>query len=703
MMTDVKFYLTHLGTETELTYSPDGWDEEMMTWERSRRYFGMFRSFSIPLRFVKDGAYILRNAFYTYGVDASVTVRICKRNKQTNVFETKYTGVIDFAGFVDTSDAVEVNIKDSGASAFIKNNAEILDTYDIPTTNIIQYNAPVANYESVKALNTGQLFVGIVGVSTFGPALYEVPLTLGQNNFRNLNNCLTFYDSTKTDPPGEYYSTYTKWAICTRACDVRITIAAGQITYRAKQVTQDITAADGITCQVRLIKRNGSTDTLITSWSGVTSTMSYGNTITLNGDAYNVDEAISLVANDEIILQVYGHSYNHEQFDFYFDIEQGAYSVQCDIYADFAPISVYGITLLQMFEAMAYRISGGTVGASSTFLTGKKILLTSGDGLRALNTPKIITSFNDFFDFLRSIDDVGFGVESIGGVDTYVIEKIDHFMDTSALAFDMGEEINNVQFEIANDFIYSSATIGPPDGKYDNAFGKDEFNQKQVWKFPVNNITSNLSLQTKYRTDCLSAGYQVKQSKLDIATGATDATKKDADEDNDVFVMCCTYVNTALGVDYYSIDRTTYEISGVSYPAFMYNAELSPRNCMMRHGYTITSMLFPAVGDSIFKSAIRNSEALTRLAGAAYFNKESDKIEITDYGNKIFIPIYMTASVPALWSRVECNTYGYVTLKHNGTTMYGFIMEVTAAIAHDQAGTIKLLLTSQNDISDLIR
>lgn len=702
-MKDVKFYLTYAGVETELAYAPDGWDEELMTWERSKKYFGMFRSFSIPLRFVKDGAYILRSAFYTYGVDAAVTVRICKRNRKTNDYDTKYTGIIDFAAFVDSADTVEVNIKDSGASAYVKNGAEIQETYDLPTTSQIGYVSPVANYESVKALNTGQQFVGLVGVTTFGPALYEVPLTIGQNNFRNLQNCLVFYDSTKIDPPGEYYSSYEAWALCTLACDVRITIAAGQITYKVKQVTQNITSADGVTCQVRLIKRNGATDTVITSWSGVTTTMSYGNTITLNGEAYNVDEDISLIVGDKLVLQVYAESYNLEHFDFLFDIEQGAYSCQCDIYASFGKTTVYGISLMDMFAAIGDRISGATIGCYSEFLTGKNVFLTSGDGLRALNTPKITTSFDDFFGFLRSCYDVGFGVENISGVDTYVIEELDHFMDRTSLAFDAGDAVNGVTVEIASELIYSSVNIGPPEGRYDSAFGKDEFNQPEVWKFPVVNVTSALNLTTKYRTDCLSAGYQIKQSKIEIASGSDDALKKDAEEDNDIFVIVCNYIQTVLGVDYYEPDRSTYEISGVTYPEFMYNAELSPRNCMLRHGYTLASMLFPNTANTTFKSGLRNYKALTRLTGAAYFDNEDDDIGINDYNPKLFIPIYLTAQIPALWAHTESDVYGYVTLTHNGITLYGFIMEISAAIAHDMGGTIKLLLTSQNDIQDLIR
>lgn len=103
-----------------LDTSPDGYDESAITFERSEKYFGVFKSWTMPLQFVKDSALLLREEFYTYGFGSVAELEVQKLNKNTDSFSLIYKGKLDFATWKDTPQYVEVAFKDYGAAKLIK-------------------------------------------------------------------------------------------------------------------------------------------------------------------------------------------------------------------------------------------------------------------------------------------------------------------------------------------------------------------------------------------------------------------------------------------------------------------------------------------------------------------------------------------------------------------------------------------------------
>ncbi len=55
-----------------LEYSPDGWYDLSIKNIRNLKYWGIDRTVSIPLQYVKDAAKILKHIFYTLGIEESV-------------------------------------------------------------------------------------------------------------------------------------------------------------------------------------------------------------------------------------------------------------------------------------------------------------------------------------------------------------------------------------------------------------------------------------------------------------------------------------------------------------------------------------------------------------------------------------------------------------------------------------------------------
>lgn len=109
--------------DTILTHSPDGWDSTMLEIDRSPKFLGIVRSFTVQLKFVLEGAEMLRSIFYNrLQCETKLTIR--KLHPITLQYETVYTGVFDFSSFVDSDYNVTITVTDLTLSYLIKKNID---------------------------------------------------------------------------------------------------------------------------------------------------------------------------------------------------------------------------------------------------------------------------------------------------------------------------------------------------------------------------------------------------------------------------------------------------------------------------------------------------------------------------------------------------------------------------------------------------
>jgi len=134
-MNELKFYIVYTNsrgaTETTLlNHSPDGWDDNFIEIERSTEFHGFMTSFIPKLKFVKDGALLLRDLFYTnFPNYFRAYLKIEKLNKVQLTYSQCFYGEIKFDTFIDDDNFVEVTIAEGGLSTILKAN---MDTaYDI--------------------------------------------------------------------------------------------------------------------------------------------------------------------------------------------------------------------------------------------------------------------------------------------------------------------------------------------------------------------------------------------------------------------------------------------------------------------------------------------------------------------------------------------------------------------------------------------
>lgn len=161
-----------------LTFAPEGWDDMIVKWGRSEKYYGLLRSFTIPLKFVKDGRDFLKNSFYRYGVEADMDLLI-EVTDESWTYETWYRGKVDFSTYKDQEEWVEVNVIEGGLSALVKANEDKVYQigYTDMTPGVLRFaleDAELEEYEGIKLMELFTMLMDKLTDSAISTGTYAV-------------------------------------------------------------------------------------------------------------------------------------------------------------------------------------------------------------------------------------------------------------------------------------------------------------------------------------------------------------------------------------------------------------------------------------------------------------------------------------------------------------------------------------------------
>jgi hypothetical protein len=134
-----RFILTSGATSETLTINPDGWDKWGQMWQRDKKYWGVFQSYTPQsYRFAikkGGGGDFIKRVYETNGIFAQMTVSVYTRNPQTNDFDFSYTGNLNFdpTKFKIERDYVEIGfVANSDMQNFITR-----DDIEMDITNLV--------------------------------------------------------------------------------------------------------------------------------------------------------------------------------------------------------------------------------------------------------------------------------------------------------------------------------------------------------------------------------------------------------------------------------------------------------------------------------------------------------------------------------------------------------------------------------------
>lgn len=528
------------GIDYSLPQSPDGWDGIQISFGRSSHYWGLTRTFSMPLKFVGDGATIVRTALYTgRGIESPMGLVVLKWNDATGIFELYYTGLLDLSQASDVvEEGVSVNIMEGGAAQFIKSYENTM--VEIPCNGSIPQN--------IKILADGMEFTDtflyqILTVQSPYAGDQPLPCAFISNSGDNIG--VTHSDQELDNPYDGYYQKSDNF-IFTAVEAINNMQISGQITvlsdFRVANTgfymhtatslsnptyvgSSKITNAVGLTMPFVPVPGDG--------WQPLDSQVNVNGQVTF---AFNA--TINLAANENLFIFFFNDFASYPlsivggQFTLTFNSRYTASRVWGIKMFDLGTLIINALNSLSSNYLQTFNF-----GFNSNFLQNKlNWVATSGDAIRASTDPNYYEYFNqatvnpsnpnnqfyeqfsfqgpgiktclsDFFDAVNPIGNCSLGNQLLPGMpESIFLEAKSYVLDATTVTMSL-DKIANFKVSIALEYYFNWLEIGYPTQQYDEEAGKYEYNCMFSWQAPIKTIVQKLSLLSKYRTDSYGFEY----------------------------------------------------------------------------------------------------------------------------------------------------------------------------------------------------
>lgn len=747
------------GQPAHLDYAPDGWKDTLVNYGRNETYLGLFREFTVPMRFVKDGAKILRHILWTKGKNAIAYFAMHRLNRLTypTLYDTFTYGELDFVKSKQQQkdNSFTINVMQGGLSKLLKSNEgtiyEIRINTDLEHKELYLDGLPFNN-KVIYTIYNGQEIVGSdpgvalhylgmgvidkTGISQgviIQDQIYQLVVPLPNNNFFTGSVNKTILVKLKGKVNG----------MCTAGSNGTIGCSLRRVSDSSSTVYEEI------------------------------GHIAPGDYDAGQEFSIDIDTQITLYPNQRLTFIV-GAS---NPVTSTFQIWGTEISVEYEV--SFDPTICKCLTPYTLFKRLVDKMTEGKYGVKSDFLSNlDDIFITSGTALRVyFDDSSVKTSLSDFFQALRTLGkkkySVGLGIEN----DKLVIEELDYFFRQDII-MDLGI-VNDLEVSVAENMIYNTIKVGYKDQTVDDINGRNEVNVTQLYSTPNTRSPKELNLVSPYRADpygieatrtdqfgqkqtsnksdnetfitsvekqasisivYYSGGFQIEintgfyyvkiPTVLNSLTPGEQIVITNSVSNNGTFTVEATiyiiagftYIKVTqpvtneivlngninfISTTIWNLKRPAYtSITGVANPSRIYNVELSPKRGLLNCGGLIHSTHDK---DDIklikFESAIRNIELSTTIGGVTI--AEKDSVLIGSLQEKLFLEYYMsfTTQVPIDFTTLmTANPYGKIqfTDGKTGIVLYGFLWDGGIKPEPTEKQTWKIIAAPNQDLSRFI-
>ena len=572
------------GVDYSLPQSPDGWADIQISFGRNSHYWGLSRTFTLPMKFVGDGAKIVRKALYTgRGIESPMGYIVLKWNENTGIFELYYTGLLDLSQASDqVEEGVTVNIMEGGAAQFIKAYENTMIA--LPCNGSIQQNIKILA-DGIEFTDT--FLYQILTVQSPYAGDQPLPCAFVSNTGDNIG--VTHSDQQLDNPYAGYYQLSTNF-LFTSVEAITGMVIEGQITvlsdFRVSNTSFYMHTATSLSQPLGVGAVSHAVGLTLpyvpapgVGWEPLNSQ------VIINGQVtYSFRATIDLAANENLFIFFFNDFAANP-----ITIQGGQFTLTFN--SRYQASRVWAMTLLDVGNLLIKALnslSGNFLqvfnfGFNSTFLQGKlNWLATSGDAIRASTDPEYFQYFNqatvnpdnptnqfyeqfsfqgpalktclsDYFDAVNAIGNCALGNQLLAGSpESIFLEAKNYVLDSSVITMSL-DKIANFRVSIAVEYYFNWLEIGYNTQQYDEEAGKYEYNCKFSWQAPIKTIVQKLSLISKYRAD----SYGFEYTRWNTQGGKSTTFN---DSDNDVFLANVDLNSTSF--DFYMASF----ISGVPLP-----------------------------------------------------------------------------------------------------------------------------------------
>lgn len=659
---------------TFLNSSAIGWLDNSISFVRSNTYYGINRSFSVPLKFVDDGADIIKSRLFRRGYEDKLRFIMNKWDGVTSdVYKPYFQGEVDLTQIEYLSDGITANIIEGGALKMLNANDGV--KYKIPVDE--------TNAESIKikydGVNLNDRFnYQAVDIELQNERPYTIPISFINNEGDNVNvvgSDQSFEDLGAT-PVGSYVSGSSNY-LFKAFTQTSLKITGKLIVYNYEIVGQFLSL---------VFVRNDNTQYEVFAGT-IPAAPTYFNPV-----AYEIDVNVTVpLSDDQSVFLICAKATNNNVLNFKDSF------LKVDFVTKKEETTAFAIMAKTLFKNLVEKITEGQYTAESPIFDTedriRRVAYTCGDALR--NTDRTIVknyfveiSLKDFFADINANKAAALSVKN----NIVILSERGTVYESSTVTMSIGE-VANFKIGVAKDLLVNKIKYGYPDQDYDQRSGKYEFNTECESKMPVTVVNQEYNIQAKSRADWL--GQEILRSQF------TSLDDKDNEGDKQAFMVVIS--DEQDGEGNYILSRPNYDsITGV-FDNTVFNTEISPKRQLNEHGSWLRSLVYFAPSKRIdFSFSKKNENLVTELAGTIV--SESANIRVDTLASPLFYPYIFEfeTKVPINFIDIMNDAVnGHIAFEINGRQFYGFPLEVSVKPALNDKQTWKVLASPLNDINAL--
>ncbi len=725
-----------------LPNAPAGANEVVVSWERISNRYGIQRTFTTPLRYVLDGARIIRHYFYNLGYEHRLfhLIQRLKTYVTDTIFRQRYEylykGEIDLSTFKDEGEFVTCNIMEGGLDKMLK--AKESTVYEIPFDDdailvkmdgveidqLANYIMPDFDEDDLPVVEAGRHLLPIsllnsegingVGVSFFSQN-YE---HLGNGPTVDLSNSINYFLNARQAVTISLKGSVRFYIPTSMNYSVIIQDNYGNILYDANPGLSN--AYEGF-------------------------------------NEFSFDLSLALENNTSLFI------YSLRPLDGV-KVALQETEINVSFKSRFATTYIKAFKPYDLFRKLVEKITGRADDATSTLLQSESNkVITSGDAIRGIEGAVIKTSLSDFYAHCNVVHFAGQNIQD---------EKIE--IETRSKYYDTSDPIHlgnakDLKISAATDLMGNRLKIGWQEPDVEDVNGKYSFNGSHSYESIVTRIPKEISLISPYSAD----PYEIEINRINLEGKTTTDDAGDnkvycinatalATEYTDSFVAFVNNgdVNTIgafsasiplqvgtkfttsdatnpgpftvkallplLGQVLVQVEETVTDVAGapvtititsglpseltrVNYDTLtgvptnqVFNIEeLTPKRLLEKNGAWIRSLFYPFDQTFLqFTTTERNKDLLTSIGGVTVEEK-ANKL-IGSLAARLFLPIYFEfeTEVPTnLIELLEENPNRCFSFEWEGRTYKGFNVKVSIAINTEESQSVKLLCAPDVDTS----
>lgn len=675
-----------VSTPMPLPVTPDGWQGKTIKYGRNTRYWSVFRTFTTPLKYVKQAALIVRDRWIRSGSEDKLYQVIHRLDKSfLGGWKHKffYKGQLDLSKVKDSDNNIAVNIMEGGLSKFINANENTEYELDINVPDAVDIKhdglelskqgafSLVQDFEIKKSDTSTNIFLPVIFINEEGKAS---GITFSDQEIQSVGG-LSFNDKINQTNTLADTSADTSPIVCEIVGTIKFecTVNSVPLGFRARFLTSGLTIPTQDAYQIfGLIPVAGSSYTFNIS---TTITMQPNEKLHLEGIFFggitgSIDIGIRFLEGTEFFIKFKNR---------------------------YKTTFIKGLRPAYVAQKLIDKMTGGGYAFNSTLLSTEweNLLLTSGDAIRGFADAKLKISWADFYDSYNVPCNLSSGIRSQASY----IEKKENAFQANILQ-DLGR-VSKMDPESATEFQYNVVKIGYPDSNTEDVNGRDEFNVTVVYTSPITSNNKTLDLVSKI----IASMYEIELTRINL----DGKTTTDDENDSRSFFLHVEKTATAGTGDepaiYYKLLRPVYDsVTGLISPSTAFNMELHPELCLRRHGNFLRSVFYwQDSKDLVRETSKKNDKVVVIKAGQTYIGNKNIRISTLDPA--LFIPIIFKVEGPmpmSIIDTMDAGPDGTFSFLYGDDTYYGFPMEVGIQPATRATQETTLLCSPQTNINQLI-